>query len=102
MLARPAAVSLSLALLIAVYAPAGVIYDAAAQFDTVSNPASANGWSYGYTPTLGGAFQLLGVPFANANWIGWLDSTLAPGAGILKNNRGQDWNPTPGGDALVP
>lgn len=73
-------------------------YDAAADFDPANNPSAANGWSYGQSPTLGGAFSLVAVPYTDAYWQGWYNSATDT-ASVMRARVSRDWSP--GGHILA-
>lgn len=68
--------------------PASQIFDASADFDTASNPSQINGgtYSYGYTPTLGGAFSLLTGTYTNGPIAGYNHTSLPDGAPSVTKN----------------
>ncbi|MGD9721480.1 MAG: PEP-CTERM sorting domain-containing protein [Pirellulales bacterium] len=67
--------------------PASQIFDASADFDSTSNPSGVNGgtYSYGYTPTLGGAFSLLPGTFINGPVEGYNAGPAGSSPALSKN-----------------
>lgn len=62
-------------------------YDVAADFSLANNPSGT--WSYGYTPTLGGSFNLLTLATNNFGGVtGWNQWSTAANTdpGVYKNN----------------
>lgn len=59
-------ISITLGLLTATVPASAQTYDLLAQFDTVNNPATTGGWSYGYRENPGSAFQLLTYRYSDS------------------------------------
>jgi hypothetical protein len=91
----------------AVPASASIVYDAAADFSVAGNPNGA--WSYGYSATIGGTFNLFTSTFTslfgNANFDGWSPPVLHPFValnGAATTEQGSGLRLPPGGLGLHP
>jgi hypothetical protein len=74
-------------------APATALtFDPGLQFDSTNNPATANGWSYGYEAGIGGPFSLLpSNAVAHPQFDGWQYSNANPYPDISKNVSDSDY-----------
>ena len=92
-----AAVAIAL-LLPSPHASASQIFDASADFDPASNPSGINGgtYSYGYTPTLGGAFSLLPGTFTNGPVEGYNAGPAGSAPALSKNTSNSPHDLFPG------